>query len=179
MTLARPKSWQQKQVDALRLGLYLALSVMFLNGCAGHKTKGELISTGVDISSYAQARMRASGKRESTFSFPVLEIYRAGTLIYSGHESMENARVLKEFPASIQNLPPRSNSPRLREIVDAFPDFKAKERAIMEGKESVILSADLEDCDGCRLQEQALDEVGKKILQQPSVAILRIHVSHP
>jgi hypothetical protein len=157
-----------------------ALLLLSLSGCMDHKTRGELISTNMDISSYAHARQHSSSNKKSAFSFPTLEIYNeSGDLVYSSHESMANAKILKGFPASVQNLQPQDNAAHLRDVLDAIPDFKAKKQGIMDGKKSVILSTELEDCDGCRIQEQALDDVRQSILQQPSVAILEIHVSHP
>jgi hypothetical protein len=171
---------KRRRADSLSVLFCTSLLVISLNGCEGHKARGELTSTSMDISSYARVRQRASANKESTFTFPVLEIYNdSGALVYSSHESLANAKVLKEFPVSVQSLPPQENAVRLRDVLDAIPDFKAKEQGIMDGKKSVILSTELDDCEGCRIQEQALDDVRQRILQQPSVAILEIRVSHP
>jgi hypothetical protein len=174
------KARQRRPEDMLPTLFGFALLVVSLGACVGQKTKGQLIPTNMDISSYAHARQRASANKESTFSFPVLEIFnQSGILIYSSHESMANAKVLKEFPDSVHNLPPQENATRLRNILDSIPDFSAREHEIIDGKKSVILSTDLEGCEGCKIQDQALDAVTQKILQQPSVAILEIHVSQP
>lgn len=162
---------------ALLCPVLLAIS---LSGCLDQQKRGEFVSTNMDISSYAQARRRFSANHESTFSFPVLEIYNdSGSLVYRSQESTANAQILKDFPSRLQNLAPQEHASRLSNLVEAVPDFAANRHRILDGKKLVILSVSLDECEACSIQEQALDDGKQRILQQPSVAILEIHVAHP
>lgn len=160
----------------------VALIVITVNGCASRKqeTAAGVISANLSISSYARARQQATSTKESSFDFPVLEIYNSsGILVYSGHESIANAQTLREFPASISNFKPQERAPHLLDILEAIPDFKRKERQIMQGKKWIIISTELEGCEACAVQDDALLDAKSHLLGQQSVNLLEIHVSHP
>jgi hypothetical protein len=161
--------------------LGLTLAVIFLTGCTGgQQGRNEVMSTTMDISSYAAIRQRLSGSNESTFNFPELEIYnQARALVYRSHESTANAEILKDFPNRVLSLRSQEHAPNLREVIESVPDFKIRQRQVLDGTNLVILSITLEGCQSCRIQESALGDFKQKILQQPSVRVLEIHVSHP
>jgi len=166
--------------NSLVLLLCSALLMIMLNGCEAQRKDSELFSTNMDMSSYAQARQHSSGNQESTFSFPVLEIYnKSGTLVYRSGESASNAQVLKDFPNNFQGFEAQEHAARLAEIVEAIPDFEVRKRKILDQRQLVILSVTLDGCKGCSIQEEALDDFKQRILQQLAIAILEIHVSHP
>ncbi len=88
------------------------------------------------MSAYTEARQRANPSGQaSIYSFPTLEIYNdAGVLLYRSHELIANAQVLKEFPRSVQSLPPQEDAPRLAKILEQIPDFKPREQEIVGKK---------------------------------------------
>jgi hypothetical protein len=151
-----------------------------LSACVSNKKDTGLISTSLSISSYAEASMRAHAVKESQYDFPMLEIYNgSGILVYRGHDSTANARVLKEFPNSVQSLQPQEDAPRLAKILEAIPDFREREQEIVGRNKSVILSIGLEHCKGCIVQEDALQAAKQHLLRQQSVEILEINVFQP
>jgi|SRR5215213_5067588 hypothetical protein len=166
--------------SALMVILCTALTLVFLNGCRSNGNHGELISTSLSMSAYTEARQRANpGAQASMYYFPTLEIFNdAGVLVYRSHESIANAQILKDFPRSVRSLPPQEDAPRLAKILEQIPDFKPREQEIV-GKKLVILSIGLENCGGCAVQEQALGDLKRRLLQQEFVAILEIEVAHP
>jgi hypothetical protein len=165
--------------SALMVLLCTALILVFLNGCRSNGNHGELISTSLSMSAYAEARERANlGGQASMYYFPTLEIFNdVGVLVYRSHESIANAQILKEFPRSVRSFPPQEDAPRLAKILEQIPDFKPREQEIV-GKKLVILSVALENCGGCAVQEQALGDLKEHLLQE-SVAILEIEVAQP
>ena len=151
-----------------------------LSGCRSEGAHGGLISTNLSLSSYADARQRMNPGQPSTLYFPALEIYNdAGVLLYRSHESMDNAKILRDFPNSVRDLPPQEDAPRLTKIVAEIPDFKAREQEILGKRQLVIVSVGLESCQACAAQETALDDLKHRLLKQQSVAILEINVAHP
>jgi len=146
--------------------------------CGPEPTRGELISTSLSIASYARSVVsHGAVGAATTFSFPVLEIYNgAGTLVYRGQESLENARILREMPSSMRGLPPQDNAPKLAGILDAIPEFKASRQKILGRGSPVVLSIGLEGCHACAIQEDALDDVRGRMLRS-SIDVLEIEVS--
>jgi len=158
--------------------LSASLIVIAASGCRSNGKHGELVSTTLSMSSYVDALHRVNPGHSTTYLFPVLEIYNeAGVLIYRDNASMTNARILREFPGSVQNLPPKEDAPRLVKVLEEIPDFKPWAREIVGKKKLTILSVGLEDCRACSIQEQALDGLEKRLVQQPAVAILEINVT--
>src|SRR5207245_636274 len=99
---------------------------------AGGDTKGVLISTSLPLPSYVRVGSHGSSAKGAQFFFPQLEIYNeSGDLIYSSHESIDNARILKQLPGGIQSMRPSQDSARLAEIMDAIPDFRARKESIL------------------------------------------------
>jgi hypothetical protein len=159
--------------------LILASSVACVSQPKGSGAKGQLISTSVPISLYAAARMHGSAGGVSEFNFPMLEIYDgSGALVYRSHEPINNARVLRELPSSIQSLQPRKDAPRLADIIEALPEFKAKEKEILRHHNPVVLSVVLENCHACTVQEDALGEA-QQLLLQNSIDVLVVNVAQP
>ncbi|HWZ44723.1 MAG TPA: hypothetical protein VNW97_14705 [Candidatus Saccharimonadales bacterium] len=173
---------QQRVKSALTMLLCAILTLVSFNGCRPSKKDAGLIATSLSMSSYVQARQRtySSGPSSTSYYFPMLEIYNdTGVLVYRGNESMANAQILKKFPGSVQNLPPREDASRLTKILQEIPDFKVREREIVGQKKPVILSIALESCEGCAIQERALEDLRERLLQQSSVVILEINVARP
>jgi hypothetical protein len=156
--------------------LYMMLAIC-LDGC---RSGGTLISTNLSLSSYADARQRISPGQPSMLYFPVLEIYNdSGVLVYRSHESLDNAKILRGFPNSVRKLPPQQDAPRLSRILEEIPDFKPRKPEIVGKRELVILSVALESCEACSAQENALEDLKRRLLKEQSVAILEISVAHP
>jgi hypothetical protein len=165
-----------------RLGppIWALLSMMLAVCLGGCRSGGTLISTNLSLSSYADARQRVSPGQPSMLYFPVLEIYNdSGVLVYRSHESMDNAKILKDFPNSVRNLSPQQDAPRLSRILEEIPDFKPREQEIVGKRQLVILSVALETCEACSVQESALEDLKHRLLKEQSVAILEINVAHP
>jgi hypothetical protein len=75
--------------------------ILFSGGCKSRPkgaNAGEIISADLPLGSYVRPHAVGSKGDSTKFFFPTLEIYDdAGALIYSSHESVENARVLQVF----------------------------------------------------------------------------------
>jgi hypothetical protein len=183
----RPQHSRKDQGSHFQIGstaqFCVALALLALSSCSSKK--GEVatnheVATTLSISAYSQARMRASAGAELQYSFPMLEIYNgSGVLVYQSREAMANARILKQFPGVLQNQQPQEHAPRLANIIEQIPDFKAVEQKIGSKKKWVLLSVDLQDCEGCGVQEDALRRIKRHLLEQESVDILEIHVLRP
>jgi hypothetical protein len=163
--------------------LYIGLAILAVSGCGNlgrdADAKSQAIAARMSISAYSQARIQASGGAELQYSFPMLEIYNdSGVLVYQSREALANVRVLREFPRSVQNLQPLKNASRLAKLLEQISDFKAVSSEIRR-KKWVILSIDLQDCEGCRLQESEIGALKWRLLQQPSISFVEIHVSIP
>jgi hypothetical protein len=149
-------------------------------GCHSQKNGGPAKAS-LTMSSYTEIRHRANpGNGTAMYYFPMLEIYnRAGSLIYQGHNAFANAKLLKEFPASVQGLQPRPDAPRLQPIVNEIPDLKAGWEAAGGKDKWTVLSIGLEDCKGCSIQEGALDELEHSRPTQQLPVVLEISIAHP
>ncbi len=146
---------------------------------ARQDTQGVFISTRLPLASYVQAASPGSPGKGTKLFFPQLDIYdESGDLIYSSHESIENARVLKELPGSIQNLHPQPGAPRVAEIIQALPNFRAQEEKILKHHNVTVLSVFLENCHACTIQEDALDDSQRRLLDD-SINVLVIRLSRP
>jgi hypothetical protein len=162
----------------------LALTILSASfGCTsrrgGGDAEGVLISTSLPLASYVQAGSHGSADKGAKFFFPQLEIYdESGDLIYSSHESIENARVLKELPGSIKNLKPNPHAPRITEIMEAVPAFRQRKQEILTQHRVSILSVFLENCHACTVQEDALGDVEHRLLDH-GINLLVLRVSRP
>gem|GEM_PF-6058859 len=114
------------------------------------------------------------------YSFPLLEIYNSsGALVFQGRDATANAKILQEFPGVLNNYQPKERAPRLENVIAQIPDFKAVEQKNGRNTEWVLLSVDLEGCEGCEVQEDALRGIKRRLLEQESVEIFEIHVLRP
>lgn len=92
---------------SLKAGLLLTVMLSSpLFGCAGGARKlgerGGLISVTLPMASYAKMRPEGTNNKELLLFFPQLRIYDgSGNLVYSSHESLDNARVLMSLPDGI------------------------------------------------------------------------------
>jgi hypothetical protein len=166
-------------ISWLLLGCFIS-TLALPAGCHSGKNGGTT-KANLSMSSYAEVRHRAnpdSGK--SMYYFPTLEIYnRTGSLFYESHNAIENAKLLKDFPASVQRLQPQPDAPRLQAIVNEIPELKAGWEAA-EGRDKwTILSIGLEDCKGCSIQESALAELEQSQPTRQSAVVLEISIMHP
>ncbi len=151
----------------------ISIVLMFVTAsCAHVGVQGELISVNLSLESYMRARMRGSGEGESKFSFPELQVYERGSkLIYRGTRPNENARVLWEISLGSLDFKQKPNGPALIDIVEAFPEFKARKRDILRHK-LVVLSVALDDCQACKTQEAAMDDVDHQLIQHAACILL-------
>lgn len=152
-------------------------------GCAsrpgGGDAKGVLISTTLPLPSYVQAVSGETAGKAPQFFFPQLEIYdESGALIYSSHESVENARILEELPDSIRSLRPKPDAARLAEIMEAVPAFRVRKDEILREHRVSVLSVFLENCHACTVQEDALGGAQDRLLDH-GINLLVIRVSRP
>jgi hypothetical protein len=152
-------------------------------GCAcsagGSEARGVLISTSLPLNSYVAAISHRSAGKQPQFFFPQLEIYDgSGNLIYTSHESFENAKVLKELPAGIRSLRSTPETARLAEVLEEVPDFRARKREILGRSRISVVSVFLEECHACEIQEDALAGAENRLLDE-GVNLLVIRVSRP
>lgn len=183
MMLPRPRTVGVERATGAFAATFAAALFLVSWSCVpkpkGGEAKGELISTSLPIGSYVMARTRGNEGGAAKVFFPTLEIYNeSGALLYSSHESIENARILREFPSSIEALHPLQGAPRLRDLLEVVPDFKVREQEILTHGNAVVLSVVLENCHACTVQENAIDDVQQRLLQQ-SIVLLLIRVSPP
>jgi len=162
------------------LGLFTAYLIIFLSSCTSSDPAAKPISTDLPITSYSLARERAGGDKNSGFYFPQLEIYNnAGILVYSSHDSSKNSLTLKRFPEGLEALQPQEQAPRLKNVLAEIPAFRNRELDTAGRKKWTIISIELEDCKGCAIQAQVLQESLPRLTRQQSVEIFEIHVSPP
>ena len=176
------KSRMRPNLRAASIAVAVWFAAITLYGCSAGKNRSEMVSATLSVTSYAQVRQRADPTKQASRSyyFPMLEIYNeAGMLIYRSHESIANSQILRDFPNSVRKLPPLDGAPPLAKILNEIPEFKTREHEIVGGKKLVILSVALENCEGCSIQEQGLDELRERFFQQPLVTVLEIKVAHP
>ena len=141
----------------------------------GGGREGISISTSLPLASY----VKAGAGKGAKFFFPQLEIYdESGDLLYSSHESIENARVLKELPGGIQSLRSKPDAPRLAEVMDAVPAFRARKEEILGQHRVSVLSVFLENCHACTVQEDALGGSEHRLLNH-GINLLVLRVSRP
>jgi hypothetical protein len=141
--------------------------------------QGLLLSATLPVRVYMMDSVHASGSKEREFRFPSLQIYNSsGYLIYSGTDPFRNVRVLRSLPSEIQNLAPIQRRSSLSRLVEAIPEFRAREKDILRTHRPVVVSADLEGCDGCSVQAEALNGMTAELRRQP-VDVLLIRVQQP
>lgn len=165
---------------AVALALVLLLVMC---GCGSRHTLGEregvFVSTSLPLASYVKAGSRAGTDEGGKFFFPQLKIYNdSGFLIYSSHEAIENAQILKDLPNRLQNLQPRQEAVHLAEALEAVPEFRARKGEIVGHHRVSVLSVFLENCQACTTQEDALNDVEHRLLGS-GINLLVIRVAHP
>jgi hypothetical protein len=169
----------------VRFSMLVLCALSLLSGPLGCRSEaregvgpGLLVSTRLALPVYVQHLRAASGKG-AQFFFPELKVYdQHGKLVYSSHESIENARVLRDIPASISNLRPLTNAAQLTEIVDEMPDFRAHKAEILGQNRVSVVSVFLENCHACEIQEDALSDVQRHLINH-GTNLLVIRVSRP
>ena len=153
--------------------------VMLCGASCGHPAAaGRFITANISLASYASIRMTRAIPKSTKFTFPVLEVYNElGALVFQGSESsLENARILRELPASIRGLLAPSDAPRLVRVLEAIPAFQAREQEILRGGRPVVLSIELENCEACAIQEDALNNAAPRLLRQSmDVLVLKVN----
>jgi hypothetical protein len=153
-------------------------AVILLTSFGCGRKEGVSISTSLSLTSYAAAN--SHGNPEAEFLFPQLEIYdESGNLIYSSHEAVENARILRGLPDSIQILRPKPGAARLEEIMEQMPGFRARKGEILGQHRVSVLSVFLQDCYACSIQEKALGGADEQRLLDRGINLLVIRVSRP
>jgi len=165
-----------------RIVLAAAL-LLILSGCASkpgqRNAKGSLISVTIPLSSYVKMALNRSTDKDAEFFFPQLEIYdESGDLIYSSHESIENARILQELPGGLQRLHPKQGAPVLEAIIAAVPAFQGRKAELLGQHRISVLSIFLQDCEACTVQEDALT-TDEDRLRDRGINLLVVHLSRP
>jgi hypothetical protein len=153
----------------------------FLIACRGGSKPAEsmVISTDLPMKSYVAMRSTLDGKTGAQFFFPELDVYGGdGGLVYSGHDSAGNSQVLKGLPGAIGGLHANSTLPRISDVVDAVPAFKARRQELLRQNRSVVLSILLENCHACSVQEDTLGDM-QDTLKKRGVNQLVIRVTRP
>jgi hypothetical protein len=153
--------------------------VTFFAASCGHpEAAGKFISANIPLALYAATRVSRRVPKPTKFTFPILEIYNElGALVYQGSESsLENARILRELPASIRGLLAPSDAPRLISVLEAVPEFQAREQEILRDRRPVLLSIELQNCEACVIQADALNDAAPRLLRQ-SMDVLVLKVS--
>lgn len=159
------------------LALMAILSLAYF-GCGKGDSgqRGGLISLRLPMASYVKASSGGTSNSELLFFFPQLRIYNgSGELIYSSHESLDNARVLENLPHGIGNLRPRPSDHRLDEVLQEVRAAPEAEHEILEGHRITVLSILLDGCQGCKTQEDALDSVQDR-LRKNGINLVIIHL---
>ncbi len=145
----------------------------------GGNAEGICISTSLPFASYIQAGLHESAGKRAQFFFPQLEIYdESGERIYSGHEAIENARVLRDLPNGVEALRSKLDGARLAEIMEGVPAFRGRKEEILAHHRPSVLSVSLEDCHACSLQEDALGSAEHQLLAH-GINLLVIRVTRP
>lgn len=160
-----------------------AVLLLVFSSCApkpaGRDAKGSLVSCDLSLSSYVRTSLDGTTNKAGGVFFPQLEIYdESGYLVYSSHESIENARILREIPSGLQGLRPKTDAPLLEKLVEAVPALHARKAEILEQHRMDVLSIFLQDCHACAIQEDALSDAGHQLLAR-GMNVLVIHVSRP
>jgi len=162
------------EMQSCRRPIVACLAVALLTGCLGCQsrrtvddTKGLLISATLPLSSYAASSPRQSTTKGARLYFPQLEIYdESGNLVYSSHESVENARVLKELPSNIQSFRPQPEAVQLAESLESISAFRGRKGEILGHRRICVLATFLEECHACAVQEDALSDVQGQLLDK-------------
>jgi hypothetical protein len=152
------------------------LSLIFF-GCT--RRQFVFVSTAMPMASYAKIPVNGSSGKIVPFFFPQLNIYDAsGNLIYSGNEALDNAQILRELPEGISALKPEPGAPSLVQLLNAVPDFRAREKEILAPHRITVFSISLDGCHACMVQEDAVSDTKDRLLDK-GVNLLVIHVSRP
>lgn len=138
---------------------------------------GISLSASLPLRSYVQSAI--VGGNGGKVYFPQLQIYNAsGSLIYTSHNPVENAQTLKTLPENLQALQPIPKAPGLSGIIETMPDFQGKKDELLNRKRATVLSVFLEECHACSLQEDALDNTQKQLLNH-GINLLVVRVARP
>jgi hypothetical protein len=162
----------------------MAISIIVFAMCACRSrtqpaAEGMILQANLPLASYIQTR-RGLGKEAGSsaqFFFPELHIYgEGGALIYSSHESFQNAKVLTALPNNISKLRPTPGAANVVDIIDAIPAFRARRDQLMKLHRPIVLSIFLQDCHACSDQEDALGTAKHQLLDE-GIDLLVIDVS--
>jgi len=124
-------------------------------------------------------RAHASGSGDEMFVFPSLEVYNSsGLLVYTSTNSTRNVKMLQNLSDGLRHFQPVPAEMPLVKLVEAFPEFQAREEELLRGHHPAVVSVDLAGCEGCSIQAEALDAM-KGELREQSFNLLLIHVRQP
>jgi hypothetical protein len=156
-----------------------ALLMTFLGCKSGPASEGVFLSTNLPFSSCVRALALGNAGKGVQVYFPQLDIYdKSGALLYSGHEYVENARLLKMLPDGIQNMRPQPGAANLSQMMEEIPDFRARKQEVLNQHKVNVVSVLLEGCHGCSIQEEALSSTEQRLLAH-GMNLLVIHVEQP
>ncbi|MGC9293529.1 MAG: hypothetical protein ACP5EP_12560 [Acidobacteriaceae bacterium] len=179
------RSWNSWNDVFAQKYIFVVVFLLAVLGCrqTGSVVSGQgiFISADMPLASYVRANPQGVGIKGRQFYFPELDIYGpSGELLYSGHGSFDNTRVLRELPGSIQGLRPKPGATQLAEVMDTVPDFKTRKVEVLGSRRISVLSVFLEDCHACTIQEDALDDTQKRLLDQGvNLLVLRVSRHRP
>jgi len=174
------RSQRWTQAAAASLGMCLALACP---GCssrtAAHTRQGEALSAVVPLNTYVSARLAGTDRGIAKFFYPQLQVFDgSGKLVFSGHDAVRNAALMRGLPESVRGLRPLPGDASLAQVIDLVPAFRKRKGELLARHAVTVVSILLEGCDACTVQESALDGAERRLLGR-GVNLLVTRLSHP
>lgn len=160
----------------------LLLMTLLVSSCReAEHSKGVALSLNVPVQAFLEAKAVQGSLKNAIVDFPTLELYdRAGLLIYRSRNAVDSAALVKSLPGALNNLAQIPDQPQLSRVLDALPGLaNADKLAVLNSRKSTLIDYSLEECDACRVQEEALGPDTVKSLESRGLNLIAIHVSRP
>jgi hypothetical protein len=144
-------------------------------------TEGVALSLNVPVQTFLEAKAAKGSLKNAIVDFPTIELYdRAGLLIYRSSNAVDNAALVRSLPGALKNLTQIPNQPQLSRVLDTLPGLvNADKLALLNSRRPTLIDYSLEECDACRVQEEALGPETVRSLESRGLNLLAIHVSRP
>ena len=152
-----------------------------LSACHAAKEGGVSLTLSYPLLAFMQSQSGGSGMNGIIADFPAMEIFnRDGRLIYLSHNVGENIAMLRSLPSALNHLNMLPGQPDLAHLLGTLPGLTDDNRgAILASRRATVVSFDLEACESCEQQEQALSPVSSKLLISEGMNLIVIRVTRP